>query len=509
MPEIQDRPLEIKDRPLQETKLPADFPLTLENLLQKEEETTSELIRKRMALVLKEYQDVPEMAQTAALMTGAVEYGYAQCQKIPLEVFGREEDQSKVGDIETSWDTAVYQGVKTFLRAAGANALIRGELKIDNPEERENSFGVQIGEGEPQGIFIIDPCDGSVNAEIGKEYGTVLAWAPYRQKLTLDDIQIGLVANHLKANEKKRYLAVKGHGARIMNLEDSQEIRVVERTDRAPSLVDEVPSPWAYSKEPWQMARQLIMAETAREVLEGFDKKKGAIRGGDQPRATDASATSSAGVIDRYRSHLDARGVTKTWDTVASYVLFRETGIKMTDIWGFSLGTAVIYDEKDPRFAQSGGLNPRVGNNFVIARPHDHEKIVYGFLKRIVPILREIYLPTDSLHGYFYYDPELRNKYSTYEDNAGRELHYYEGSSDGKRAIVYESILQAAQEDHGSIDRQDAKRLLDRFGSIEREKYKGNLPGGGFSPEYKKQIEKELAKSEFGIEEVFREFFPD
>ncbi|HUW21609.1 MAG TPA: inositol monophosphatase family protein [Candidatus Bathyarchaeia archaeon] len=399
-------------------------------------------INARMELVEREYGENPLLARVATIMTGAIDYARACALKLQPERVDEHGDALTVGDVTTKRDIEIYRRVVEVLDSTGMKFVMRGEIeakltKTDGEWEiedlRADSTGKKITssgtsncpEGEADWVFVIDPLDGSVNETQGKKSGTVLACAKYGGKLKMRDLEIGVVADYLagrNGNERgtQRCVGVRGLGARLLRAREIERITLPE-----PSPLDEVPTFGAYTKFPWQEEQQKLLARVVSEVL-----------GQKQQRSTDATAACSVAVATgEFRTHCDAREATKLWDTIASWVVINEvTGLKMTDLFGFSFDEAVLYDPANEKYAKDGGINRAIGKHFVIGREEDNLAITRGYCEAIFFGLRASLLPAKRLE---------------YWHDAGEIF-----------ARILEHRIDMAEEDYGIITRSDVERFV-------------------------------------------------
>lgn len=124
-----------------------------------------------------------------------------EASKVTMNIYGKDEARKKIGrgaggDITRGIDKAVEDIILKKLRDVGNVKLISEESGI-------------IVMGEPEGIIISDPLDGSANAKDGIPiFSTSLAFT--RSEPKLGKIDLGYVRNLVTGDE---YHAIKGKGS--------------------------------------------------------------------------------------------------------------------------------------------------------------------------------------------------------------------------------------------------------------------------------------------------------
>ncbi len=250
--------------------------------------------------------------------------------------------KDQTGDIQTAKDRIVQQSFQTFYS--------ENDIPIIILSEEGNSYSKN-----PIYVKLLDPIDGSINSENDLPYGTNTALADYKPQLRVEDFAWAVVYDHkngifhVGSKNEGAYRIVKGEK---QNYPESGKNSIVE-----------IASPFSYTTENEQRERQKKLTEIFHENI------------GNQLRSQDVTGL---GLVNTKRAFGDWRNVTKTFDVLPSGLILKERGYAFTDVLGFDFSKAIVYDENNSKYEATGGLNTKIGGNFIAANPKDHELLIFG-----------------------------------------------------------------------------------------------------------------------------------
>jgi len=375
-------------------------------------------------------------------LLGATEFAMQNLKGISIsaaDLFKKD----KTGDLVTAMDRSVHRSVIEYFQARGIPIAFLGE---EGQSQVTN----------PRWAILADEIEGTQNAVNALTYGINLGIAPYKPRLRVSDLEAAVVTN---LSDGRVFVGEKGKGA--YKIQDAQR----RELDRKQTDVYECPSPFAYTTDFHQVEYQKILAEVFRDNL------------GNQPRSVDATGTRLVELVDgNIRAHGDYRFATKCWDVLPSRLIIQEAGFVLTDVFGFDLSEAIFYDKDNPNFNGDGGLNRKVGNNFIAANPEDHEKLVFGIGKNILP-----------QHPCAAAPPKLLSVHDHIRINEYRNLGWFEALGDkkinreefwrgfGKRkADSLNASIKLARQDYVELNLDNVQRIIEKT----RDRYVDILFGG-------------------------------
>jgi len=272
----------------------------------------------------------------AGYLLGAVDFARNRLREASSQVLMR----SGTGDIVTGLDQTVHHAIIDYFQSLGVSALVLGE--------EGNSVS-----SNPEFAILLDPIDGSQNSINGLDYGINAAIAEYHSRLRVSDLDVAVVTNFKTGTF---FVGERGKGA--YKVKDGKREELVHKK----SDLYELPSPKAYTVKPDQERRQELLATIFAKVL------------GNQPRSVDATGARLVEVADsNLRAYGDWRNATKCWDVLPSALILKEAGYVLSDVLGFNLSSAIFYEE-----ARQGGLNRRVGENFITTTSNDYQILLFG-----------------------------------------------------------------------------------------------------------------------------------
>ncbi|MBL7160124.1 MAG: hypothetical protein ISS95_01020 [Candidatus Aenigmarchaeota archaeon] len=276
---------------------------------------------------------------------GCVSYAHKGLNAVSKEII----ETKATGDIITDADRYVHDGVIEYFQNMGIEALILGE---------EGAYCSKT----PEVAVLLDAIEGTQNFVNDLDCGTNIAIANYKDILQAKDIEAAVVVNIPK---NRKYVASRGNGVSVIDCYRKRK-PIKKETD-----LYELPKKRAYIETEEQIRQQEFLDENASEIF------------GHQGRSIDATGIRLVALVDHnIKAYADFRHATKSWDSLPSALILMEAGYEFTDVFGFKLGEAVLYEKGNPKFKRDGGLNRRIGENFVAANPENHEKFIRKFLPR-------------------------------------------------------------------------------------------------------------------------------
>jgi len=290
--------------------------------------------------IQKKYQS----SGVTGYLLGATEFARQNLANLsfsPLDIVRKDD----TGDIVSQMDRCVHESVIRYFQEIGISVAILGEE------------GQEFSE-RPRYAILIDEIEGTQNAVNGLDYGINMAIAPYGFRLKVRDLESAVVTN---LRDDTVFVGEKGSGAyKIVNGKRQEFVR--KQTD-----VYECPNPRAYTTNPEQVERQELLTKVFTTQL------------GNQPRSLDSTGTRLVELADsNIRAYGDWRNATKCWDVLPSALIVQEAGYTFTDVLGFDLSETFFYDRENIKFSKDSGLNRRVGENFIAARPSDHGVLLFS-----------------------------------------------------------------------------------------------------------------------------------
>lgn len=277
------------------------------------------------------------------LLLGATEYAKKELGSVSI---GEVLNKYNTGDIVTAKDRCVHESVVKYFKEVGIGVKILGEEGVSDVKD-------------PEFALLIDELEGTQNSINALPHGINMAIARYKPRLRFKDLESAVVTN---LYDGRMFVGERGDGAyKIV------EGKRVDFDETKNSDLWEVPCSRSYTTTDNQRKRQEMLANIF------FGKF------GNQCRSVDSTGTMLVEVADRNRrAYGDWRNATKCWDVLPSALIIQEAGFVFTDCLGFDLSEAVFYNENNPDYDKDGGLNRRVGENFIVADRKDHCGLIFG-----------------------------------------------------------------------------------------------------------------------------------
>jgi fructose-1,6-bisphosphatase/inositol monophosphatase family enzyme len=297
--------------------------------------------------------------QPSGYLLGATEFAIANLQGVSVLDITRSSDGT--GDIVTEMDRCVHESVIRYFQEIGLAVVILGE------------------EGQhlttsPRYAVLIDEIEGTQNAINALPHGINMAIAPYQKRLQVKDLEAAVVTN---LSDGRIFVGERGKGA--YKIVDGKKRELGKKqTD-----VYECPSANAYTTG-LRFGEEIPYSSLDNDP--GLQRERQSFiealflrRFRNQPRSVDATGTRLVELADsNICAYGDWRNVTKCWDVLPSGLIISEAGFVITDVLGFDLNEAVFYESGNSEFEKDGGLNRKVGKNFIAASSEDHGKLVFG-----------------------------------------------------------------------------------------------------------------------------------
>jgi fructose-1,6-bisphosphatase/inositol monophosphatase family enzyme len=362
---------------------------------------------------------------TEGFLLGAIEYAKSKLSNCSHEIYSKKSS----GDIITELDKTVHNSFIEYFRINQIPVCILGEEG-------------QSSDIKPKYAILIDEIEGTQNAVNDLDYGINVAIAKYSHQLKVKDLESAVVVN---LRNDTIYVGVKDKGA--YKIQNGEKMNLIQKeTD-----IYECPNPWAYTLDQVDEDRQITLSKIFRNAL------------GPQPRSIDATGTRLVELVNgNIRAYGDWRNATKCWDVLPSALILTEENYTFTDILGFDLSESIFYDKNNSLFTKDGGLNRRVGENFITSNKEDHNLLTFGNKNRDVNLR---WLEVECTWDSIILDSNEIPKGGLMGGYGGMIWQNWFLKEGGKSfAEVINKIIDEKQEAYGSLNSSNVKDIIKKIG---------------------------------------------